>query len=114
MPFISTKSNVSISKEKEVSIKKQLGKAIELIPGKSESWLMCEFEGNKSLYFKGASDSNMAFVEVKIFGKTTASVYEKLTERITQIISEELEISPDKLYIKYEEVSMWGWNGTNF
>lgn len=114
MPYISTRTNVAVTKEKEISIKEKLGKAIELIPGKTESWLMCEFEGEKSLYFKGESDVNIAFVEVKIFGKSTASAYEKLTERITRIISEELNIPPDKLYIKYEEVSVWGWNGTNF
>jgi len=40
MPFIDTKTNVTITKEKEKELKERLGKAISIIPGKSESWLM--------------------------------------------------------------------------
>lgn len=114
MPYISTKTNVTISKEKETIIKEKLGKAIELIPGKSESWLMCSFDGEQSLYFKGDGSSNIAFIEVKIFGKSTKEAYAALTEKITEIVSEELSISSDQIYVKYEEVSVWGWNGVNF
>lgn len=114
MPYISTKTNVAITKEKEVILKEKLGKAIELIPGKSESWLMCSFEGEQSLYFKGDGSSNIAFIEVKIFGKSTKEAYAALTKKITEIVSEELAISPDRIYVKYEEVAVWGWNGTNF
>lgn len=114
MPYISTKTNATITKEKEVVIKEKLGKAIELISGKSESWLMCSFEGEQSFYFKGDGSSNIAMIEVKIFGKSTKEAYAALTKKITEIVSEELLISPDKIYVKYEEVTVWGWNGTNF
>jgi hypothetical protein len=40
MPYINTKLSTSLSKEKETALKEQFGKAIALIPGKSESWLM--------------------------------------------------------------------------
>ena len=39
MPFININTNVSVSKAQETAVKTRLGKAIELIPGKSESWL---------------------------------------------------------------------------
>jgi phenylpyruvate tautomerase PptA (4-oxalocrotonate tautomerase family) len=114
MPYISTKTNVEISKEKEVTIKEKLGKAIALIPGKSENWLMCAFEDQVSMFFKGDGDCNIAFIEVKIFGKSTSDAYLALTKKITEIISEELSVEADKIYVKYEEVSVWGWNGMNF
>jgi len=114
MPYISTKATVTITNEKRESIKAKLGKAIELIPGKSESWLMLSFEDNSSMYFKGSKDKPLAFVEVKIFGKATSEAYGKLTKAITNIIFEELAIQPDCIYVKYEEVSTWGWNGNNF
>lgn len=53
MPFIGSKVSVKISKEKEEIIKKKLGEAIKLIPGKSETFLMVGFEDNYSLYFGG-------------------------------------------------------------
>jgi phenylpyruvate tautomerase PptA (4-oxalocrotonate tautomerase family) len=114
MPYISTKTTVSISGEKKEIIKKKLGKAIELLPGKSESWLMLSFEDNVSMYFQGSNDSPLAFIEVKIFGKSSADAYNRLTKVITEIINQELGIRPDGIYVKYEEVSTWGWNGSNF
>ena len=46
MPFISTKTNVTVTKEKETQLKERLGQAISIIPGKSESWLMLAIEGD--------------------------------------------------------------------
>lgn len=114
MPYINTKVSVSISKEKEESIKKKLGEAITLIPGKSEQWLMVSLEENCTLYFKGSAEKPIAYTEVKLYGRATKDAYRKLTARITAILQEELGISPDCVYITYTEVEHWGWNGNNF
>ncbi|MDD5937065.1 MAG: phenylpyruvate tautomerase MIF-related protein [Clostridiales bacterium] len=114
MPFINSKVTVKVTKEKEEVIKAKLGKAIELIPGKSESWLMVGFEDEYSLYFKGKASEKIAFIEVKIFGKADSSAYEKLTQAICKIYEEELQIPSDHTYITYEEVKTWGYNGFNF
>jgi phenylpyruvate tautomerase PptA (4-oxalocrotonate tautomerase family) len=114
MPYISTKTTVAVTPEKSEIIKKKLGKAIELLPGKSENWLMLSFDDNSSMYFKGSKERPLAFIEVKLFGKASSDAYKDLTKAITSIISEELSIQPDCIYVKYEEVSTWGWNGNNF
>ena len=114
MPYISTKTTIEISEEKRETIKSLLGKAIELIPGKSESWLMLHFEENQAMYFKGSNAKPVAFVEVKIFGKASIEAYRTLTKAITDILSKELDITADGIYITYDEVSTWGWNGNNF
>lgn len=114
MPFINSKVSVSLSDEKKEAIKSKLGQAISLIPGKSENWLMVGFEENCSLYFRGIKEEKIAFVEVKIFGSTSKSAYDALTSAICQIFEEELGMDGDKIYVKYEEVSNWGWNGSNF
>ena len=114
MPFIGSKVSVKISKEKEESIKKKLGEAIQLIPGKSETFLMIGFEDEYSLYFGGEKLEKGAFVEVKIFGKASKDSYDKLTAEICYIYEEELGIPQNKIYVKYEEVQNWGWNGKNF
>lgn len=53
MPFIISKVNVSISDEQELQLKKLLGRAIELIPGKNENYLMVSFEQNCKIYLRG-------------------------------------------------------------
>ncbi len=114
MPFINTKTNVTITPDNEISIKTKLGQAISIIRGKSEGWLMLNFEDNSRLYFRGDGDTPSAFIEVKIYGAASSDEYEALTEKITEIISSELNISPSQIYIKYEEVTYWGYGGHNF
>ncbi len=114
MPFIGSKITVKISKEKEEIVKKRLGKAIKLIPGKSETFLMIGFEDEYSLYLGGEKLDKGAFIEVKVFGKASKEAFSVLTKEICSIYEEELQIPQDKIYVKYEEVENWGWNGSNF
>lgn len=114
MPFINSKITVKLSDEKEKDIKNRLGQAIALIPGKSESWLMLGFEEEYKLYFKGNKEEKAAFVEVSIYGSTSASALNSLTIEICDIFNEELGIPKDKIYVKYSETQNWGWNGSNF
>ena len=112
MPYIATTTNVSVSSRKKESIKERMGQAIELIPGKSESWLMLSFRDNVNMYFKG-DDEACAILQVKLFGTADEEAYAKLTESLTDIIREELDIDPDRIYVAYEEINTWGWNGGN-
>lgn len=114
MPFINTKTNVSITSENEKNLKTKLGQAISIIRGKSESWLMLNFEDNSRLYFRGDGDTPCAFIEVKIYGSASSQEYNDLTDKITEIISSELDISPSQIYVKYEEVEYWGYSGHIF
>ncbi len=114
MPYIDSKVSVGISAEQEKELKSRLGQAISLIPGKSESWLMTGFQDNYHLYFKGDNKEPMAFIEVKVFGGENPGAFDKLTAEITKIFGEVLGIAGDHIYIKYEAVSNWGWNGSNF
>ncbi len=114
MPFINSKVSVKLSEKQKETIKTRLGEGIRAIPGKSESWLMVGFEDEYTLYFKGNQDGPTAFVEVKIYGKASAEDYDRLTGILSQIFEEEAGVSPDRLYVTYQEISNWGWNGANF
>ena len=46
MPFIRVSANVAVNEGQAERIKTMLGQAIEIIPGKSEAWLMVEVEGD--------------------------------------------------------------------
>jgi len=114
MPFINSKVTVKMTEDKKEAVKKRLGEAISIIPGKSENWLMVGFEDGYDLYFQGNKDGETAFVEVKVYGSADRSVYDRMTPVISTILNEELGIPQNRIYIKYEEVANWGWNGSNF
>ena len=112
MPFININTNTAISKQQETAVKTRLGKAIELLPGKSEGWLMVGFEPERPLYFRGSGSEKIAFVEVSVYGKVSRPASDRLTAAITEILEQELGI--EQSYIKYEEVEICGFNGSNF
>lgn len=114
MPFIDSKVTVKMTEEKKEAVKAKLGEAISLIPGKSENWLMVGFEDGYDLYFQGNKDGESAFVEVSIYGNTSPAACEALTGEICRIFEGELGIPKNRIYVKYQGISEWGWNGTNF
>lgn len=111
MPYIRTSTNVKIDELKLKNIKEKFGRAIRLM-GKSEDWLMLEFNDNATMYFKGNNQDSVAFIDVKVLGNVNNS--NEMTKELTSIISSELGIEPNKIYIAYQGYSDWGYNGSNF
>lgn len=113
MPFINTKLSIPLDSEKEQILKESLGRSITLI-GKSEAWLMLNFEDNCRLWFKGEADKPTAMVEVSLYGKASRGQYDSLTAEITDVISSVTGIEANRIYVKYSETDTWGFCGSNF
>ena len=114
MPFIDTKLNIRLSKEKEEILRAKLGEAISVFAGKSEYWLMLNFTDNCRMWFRGYQSFPIAMVEIKLFGGADEETCSRMTATVCKLFEEELEISPDHVYVKYEFTDRWGWNGENF
>ncbi len=114
MPFIDSKISIKVTEEQERELKTRLGRAIALLPGKSETWLMTGFEDNYHLYFRGDNSQPTAFVSVSVFGEPDGAAFSGLTAEITRIFGDVLGIAPDRIYVKYSATADWGWNGMNF
>ena len=112
--MISIKTNTPISENDELELKTLLGKAIEILPGKTENWLMLSFEANQRLWFRGDNSKALAYVEVSALGKISYEASEKLTAEICDILKTVRGIEGDGVYIKYEETDKWGFDGSNF
>ena len=113
MPFINSKVSVSLSQEKETELKSRLGQAISLL-GKTENYLMVGFEDNYDLYLGGNKLEKGAFVSVSLYGNASSSAYDQMTGEICAILSDELGIPGSNVYVTYQGVKDWGWNGGNF
>lgn len=113
MPYIHIVTNASIPDNTEEMLKTQLGRAIEILPGKNENWLMLNFTGDAHLWFAG-SNAPAALAEVSLYGGARYDAYDDLTSRITEILESTLDVQPDRIYVKYAETEFWGWNGSNF
>ena len=97
MPFIFSKVNVPISKEKEVELKMRLGKAIEILHGLTEKYLILGFEQNCHIYLRGENQP-AAFIQISIFGNEIHFGYDELTAEVTKIFNDVLEIPNENIY----------------
>lgn len=111
MPYIRTSTNIKIDDNTLNNIKTKFGEAIKLL-GKSEDWLMLEFNDNMKMYFRGDNSKGIVFIDVKCLGNIINS--NEMTKTLTDIIHEELNIEPNQIYISYQGYSDWGYNGSNF
>lgn len=114
MPFINLKCSPKVENDKELEIKSELGKAIELLSGKSENYLMVNIEDSQHLYFKGKNDRPIAYFEVSLLGSAKREDYETMTKKLCSIAKEKLSIDGDNVYVKFEETDSWGYDSFMF
>ena len=75
---------------------------------------MVNISGGEDMYFKGSNGTDCAMVSVDLLGSVSSAASEKMTAELCSVLSKELSLSPDRVYVKYSGFSDWGWNGGNF
>lgn len=119
MPFINLMVTKKITEAEEFVIKTEFGLAMSRI-GKSEDYLMINFQENCRMWFGGQNEDDFACVEVSLLDKASADktkkekAYEMLTADICEALGDVLSIPADKVYVKYCETPYWGWNSRMF
>ncbi len=108
MPFIDVRFSGEISGAQETELKAGLGKAIGLIPGKSEGSLMVQVTDHCRLWFGGTQDGPIVMVNVMLYGSAAAEHYEKFKDAVIPLLEEKL--GAKTVYLKFEEVPHWYWN----
>ena len=111
MPFIKTKVSCSIAADQETELKKRFGKAISLVPGKSEDYLLLEFEDNSRMWLRGERDEPIAYIEAAFFGNESHTGYAAFTAEVTRALTQILGLKPERVYVKFEDITAWGVGG---
>lgn len=93
---------------------RRLSRAIPLVPGKSEDYLLVEVRDKCRLFLRGKSDEPIAYSTASIFGNESHAGLRELTAEITRVFGEVLEIPPANVYVKYDDISVWGAGGMTF
>ena len=111
MPFITCKVNRPVSREQETELKARMGKAIELVPGKSEEYLLLAFAPESRLWLRGDDSQPVAYIDAAIFGNEGHYGYTEFTAEATRAFGDVLGIPAGNVYIKYEDIIAWGVGG---
>ena len=113
MPFIISRVNTGITSQQELQLKGRMGKAIELVPGKSEEYLLLGFEGDCHLSLRGKGDEPIAYIQASIFGNESHAGYDRFSAEVTRIFHETLGIPEANVYICYADIPDWAVGGMN-
>ena len=111
MPFIISRTNCDITRTQELQLKSRLGKAISLVPGKSEQFLLLGFEPNSHLWLRGDDSQPIAYIEAAIWGNEAHLGYDQFTAEVTRIFREVLGIAPECVYIRYSDIPVTPQSG---
>ena len=114
MPYCELKTTVKVSKTEKSELSHALAKVIELIPGKSERWVMSSISDNVAMTFSGTDNTPCAMLVIKTFGELLPEQYNLLTEKFCDLLHSFLKIPTSRTYVVYEPVSHWGWDCKNF
>ena len=111
MPYIAVNTAQKISDAQREKIKTELGRLITIIPTKTEAGLLIDFSDSRTTYKAGENVSG-AFIDVRLFHKADFELKKKLTEEIFEMLSRELGIKKEHMYLNITEFDNWGTAGT--
>jgi phenylpyruvate tautomerase PptA (4-oxalocrotonate tautomerase family) len=114
MPYIEVKSSVKIDENKKNDLQNKLTGVVATAFSKPQMYIMTNIEDSSSLYMGGKKVEKGAYVSVSLLGSTTKSICQNLTKNICDILSSELGLNGENIYITYHSVDLWGWNGSMF
>ena len=113
MPYIDCKFTRQLTPDEKENIKSGLGKLVSVLH-KPESYLMVGIEDKYDLYFAGKKLEAGAYVSVSLFGSLRPADCEKMTAAVCELLKGELGISGTSVYVTYQGIENWGYNGNNF
>ncbi len=114
MPYLNLNTNVDLDAEKSPALMSRLSKLLAQETAKPERYVMVEITAGKTMLFGGSAEP-LAYVECKSIGLTSAQA-KSLSAAIAHLLSAELSIAADRVYIEFSHcpAEFWGWNGGTF
>ena len=113
MPYIDCKFTQQLTPDEKEYIKCGLGKLVTILH-KPESYLMVGIDDKYDLYFAGRKLEAGAYINISLFGNLKSSDCEKMTAAVCELLKDELGISGTSVYVTYQGIENWGYNGNNF
>ena len=110
MPYVAINTTQKLSAAQKEKIKTELGRLITIIPSKTEAVTYVDFSDSRTAY-KGGAEISGAFIDVRLFHKSDFEPKKKFTEETLEMLSKELGITKENMYLTIMEFNDWGFAG---
>lgn len=108
MPFISVNTNVTLDDNQKLTIAKELGKEIEVIPGKNAGNLQVEINDQKFMVFGGDPANETIYTRICLHQAAEMEAKEKFILACYKVFCGVTGIPENNIYITIEEFDNWG------
>ena len=114
MPYLKINTNQTLDDAASSQLLKSASSTVAAILGKPESYVMIEFNPGLAMSFAG-DNAPLAFLELKSLGLPESNTTQ-LSAELCDFISQQLDISSDRIYIEFSngERHLWGWKNATF
>jgi len=111
MPYIAINTSLNLTAVQKEKIKAALGRLITIIPTKTEAGTLINISDSQTIYKAGENVSG-AFIDVRLFHKADFEPKKKFTEETFAMLSRELGLKTENMYLTIMEFDNWGSGGT--
>jgi phenylpyruvate tautomerase PptA (4-oxalocrotonate tautomerase family) len=110
MPYIAVKTGEALSEARKDALTRELGRLISIIPGKTEPDLIVDLACGADMYM-GGRRVPCAYIDLRVYSKAEEGAKERFTSEVFTLISRELGIKKENLYMTVSEFDRWGYDG---
>jgi phenylpyruvate tautomerase PptA (4-oxalocrotonate tautomerase family) len=111
MPFMRVSVTQKLTREKQEELTRELGRALDLIPGKSGNMLIVEMEDGKPMFSGGVPQENLAFADVRYGEHFTHQIKKAFVKAVLAAFKNVVGIPADKAFMTIDEVDCAGGFG---
>jgi phenylpyruvate tautomerase len=114
MPLVKISTSVPADTDKQEALMAAVSKAVAEILSKPEQYMMVVMDIAPIML--AGKKSPAAFVDLRSIGGLSPQANARLAERLCRLLSEALDIPPDRVYLNFTDVqpSLWGHDGHTF
>ena len=114
MPLLKIHTNQPLDDAVQTALMQQTSTKVAELLGKPERYVMITLDAGQTMLFAG-NNAPLAYLELKSIGLADDATG-PLSAALCQLISEELSIARDRIYIEFTnaERHLWGWDGHTF
>jgi hypothetical protein len=109
--MINLQVSATLSSEDKNNAAKELGRLINLMPGRSEKYLMVSINDGYTHYLAGAELERSAFMDLRLLGHESEEGQEKFVVAAQAALSKLLDIPIGNIYTNILEMPHWGARG---
>ena len=114
MPLLDVKISKSLDAAGSDKLHTELTNLASSALAKPAMYVMVSVQTQSDLWMGGRKLDDGAYVQVKAFGSISDSQAQTFAKKTTELLASDFGLSPAGIYISFEGLEQWAWQGNLF